>query len=198
MVGGAQRPPKVVKVDFFLMHCLNCSIFHSTFLGQTWLSAPHKARLLEWKGRFDLAMYASRGAPPLLIDEIAHYTPRSPSGVGGDPWGSIIDRVGRHADDGHASKLIRALAHGQEACRRYDTREDFPITSALWLQLGHMGPSSPLPPVVSPLSRLTASAAIDSVERPEPSWIRSAGFDQAWESYGDRDGSGSGISRQGA
>lgn len=141
--GGAQHPPKVVKFDFYYMHCVNASIFFSSFLHQFSLSVENQIRLLEWKGRIDLAMYASRRAPEPLMNEITRYQPKISSGEGGeDPWANIIDRVIRHEDDGHASKLIRALAHGQKACAPYAERdEDFRIKNAMWLQLGHMGES---------------------------------------------------------
>lgn len=106
---------------------------------ENWLSQESKVRLLEWKGRLDLAMYASRASPQLLIDEITKYQPKKPFGWGGDPWGNIFDRVGQKEDDGHASKLIRALANGQEVCAPYEEREEFRIKSNMWLQLGHMG-----------------------------------------------------------
>ncbi|KAI9784895.1 MAG: hypothetical protein M1816_000590 [Peltula sp. TS41687] len=166
--GCAQRPPKVVKFDFYFLHCVNSSIFFSTFLNETWLSPENKVRLLEWKGRLDLAMYVSRASPQLLIDEVINYQPKHPSGPGGDPWGPIFDRVGQKLDDGHSSKLIRALANGQEVCAPYEDREEFPIKANMWLQLGHM--------------------VIDSVERDnEDTWVRSAGFDQAWKEFAERE-----------
>lgn len=73
---GAQRADRMIKYDFYYMHCVNCSstpltslgrlliilyvntgsIFFSAFLKQEWLSAANKVRLLEWKVRNDLAM----------------------------------------------------------------------------------------------------------------------------------------------
>ncbi len=84
-------------------------------------------------------MYASRRSPEPLLDEIINYKPKEPSSEGGDPWGGIFRRVGEHQDDGHASKLVRALAHGEEACRPYEDNEAFRIKNKMWLQLGHMG-----------------------------------------------------------
>lgn len=164
--GAAQMPPKQVKFDFFYMHCVNCSIFFDAFLKQKWLSEEHKCRLLEWKGRFDLALYASRGSPELSTVEIAEYEPMRKE----DGWSEIIKRVDAFEDDGHAPKLIRALAHGEESCKRFEAqnREDFPVQGNMWLQLGHM--------------------AIDSVEgnHPEGSWIRNCGFRQAWDEVPER------------
>ncbi|KAK4546135.1 hypothetical protein LTR36_002272 [Oleoguttula mirabilis] len=153
---GAQRADKMIKYDFYYMHCVNCSIFFSAFLKQDWLSDANKVRLLEWKVRNDLAMYASRKSPDIRIDDIRDYRPKQPSG-----WDEIEDRVCRLDDDGHASKLVRALAHGERICQPYDDREEFRIKHDDWLQMGHM--------------------AIDSVEEPSANWVRSAGFDEAWE-----------------
>ena len=160
---AAQHPPKQIKFDFYFMHCVNCSIFFSSFLQQPWLNASHMTRLLEWKGRLDLAMYASRKSPGLLVSEITEYTPKRPSS---DGWKAIFDRVDRHEDDGHAAKFIRALAHGQQICAKYEVQESWPIQGDMWLKLGHM--------------------VIDSVEDDGAHWVRSAGFPEAWESFHDR------------
>lgn len=162
--GAAQRPPKMIKMDFFYMHCINCSIFFSAFMKQPWLSDKNKIRLLEWKVRNDIILYASRGIPDLLLDEITDYKPVEPSG-----WDGIIDRVKKYKDDGHGSKLVRALAHGQQICKPFENKEvgkSFRIKDDMWLQLGHM--------------------AIDSVESAPPEWVRSCGYDSAWKDIGDR------------
>ena len=175
--GAAQRPPHQVKFDFFYMHCVNCSIFFSAFLKQsnTWLSDQHKTRLLEWKARMDIVLYVSRGSPELLPQEITDYKPKHSGG-----WDSIIARVKDYEDDGHAAKLIRALAHGEEYCKPFtseteyeDTENHFPVRGDMWLQLGHM--------------------AIDSVEgeHPEGSWVRNVGFEKAWEKVPVREGESS-------
>ena len=160
--GAAQNPPKQVKFDFYYMHCINCSIFFSSFLRQEWLSTSNKIRLLEWKGRLDLAMYASRKSPKLLLNEITDYLPKQPT----DGWEQIFKRVDRHQDDGHASKFIRALAHGQQASAPYEEKELWPIRGDSWLKLAHM--------------------VIDSVEDDGNHWVRSAGFSQAWDQFHDR------------
>jgi hypothetical protein len=164
--GAAQRRDKAVKFDFFYMHCINSSVFFSAFLKQDWLSDANKVRLLEWKVRNDIALYASRGCPDLLLDEIENYKPNKPTSTSADPWHDIIERVKNFEDDGHGSKLVRALAHGQQICKPYEDKENFRIKGNMWLQLGHM--------------------AIDSVEGSEPTWVRSTGFDSAWEKVEDR------------
>jgi len=91
-------------------------------------------------------MYASRKSPSIHLNEIRNYKPKKPSG-----WDEIEDRVCRLEEDGHASKLVRALAHGQQVCKPYEDREEFRIKHDDWLQMGHM--------------------AIDSVEESEPKWV---------------------------
>lgn len=147
--GASQRPPHQVKFDFFYMHCVNSSIFFSDFLStkNSFLTPATKRRLLEWKVWNDIVMYASRGCPPLLIDEITQYKPGKDS-----DWNGIIKRVNAHEDDGHSSKLVRALAHGEQACAKYEDNEGFVIKGDMWRKLGHM--------------------AIDSVEV-EPDFVRS-------------------------
>jgi hypothetical protein len=156
--GAAQKPPHQVKFDFFYMHCVNSSIFFSNFLSSAnaFLTPPVKRRLLEWKVWNDIVMYVSRGSPPLLLDEITNYKPTRES-----DWDAVVARVTCLSDDGHASKLIRALASGQVACQPYESKPGFVIKSDMWLQLGHM--------------------AIDSIEAGEPHWVRSCGFAKAWE-----------------
>lgn len=127
---------------------------------QDWLSTENKIRLLEWKVRLDITMYASRKCPDMRLDEIRDYKPKYPSG-----WEGIEERVCNFNDDGHAAKLIRALAHGQQICQPYEGKDSFRVKHNDWLQMGHM--------------------AIDSVENTEKfrvsTWVRSAGFEEAWK-----------------
>lgn len=136
--GAAQRPQKAVKFDFYFMHCVNSSIFFSVFAKQSWLSAANKVRLLEWKGRNDLVMYVSRHSPELRLDEITEYKPEQPA-TGEAAWDAIVKRVRKHNEDGHAAKLLRAIAHGQAICQPYEAEDDFKVKGDMWLQLAHMG-----------------------------------------------------------
>ena len=73
----------------------------------------------------------------------------------------------RFEDDGHSSKLIRALAHGKRVCKKWEHNNDaFRIKGDMWDQIGHM--------------------VIDSVEANGPRWVRSAGFDEAWKEIPER------------
>ncbi|KAF2177950.1 hypothetical protein K469DRAFT_732126 [Zopfia rhizophila CBS 207.26] len=156
--GAAQHPPHQVKFDFWNIHAVNLSIFFCSFLRQPWLSTPNKIRLLEWKIRIDLAMYASPRPPKLLLDEITNYKSKKDSS-----WGDIFKRVKTYHDDGHACKLVRALANGEQVCKKYEDKDGFVIKGDMWRKLGNM--------------------AIDSVEAGSPDYVRSG----AWSSVPLRD-----------
>lgn len=131
---AAIRPQKQIKFDFFYMHCMNASIFFWSFLKQPWLTDEQKITLLEKKAWADLALYVSRNSPKLYLDEITGYKEKQP----GD-WNSVIRRVDRYRDDGHASKFVRALANGEEKCKPYEEEENWPIRGDSWLKIAHMG-----------------------------------------------------------
>lgn len=156
--GAAQHPPHQVKFDFWNIHALNLSIFYCSFLQQSWLSTATKIRLLEWKIRVDLAMYSSPRPPKLILDEIVNYRSRKNSS-----WEEIFNRVKTYHDDGHACKLVRAIANGEQFCKKYEDGEGFMIKGDMWRQLGNM--------------------AIDSVEAGSPDYVRSG----AWSSVPLRD-----------
>jgi hypothetical protein len=165
---AAQRKPKHVKYDFFYMHSVNCSIFYTRFLKLPHFSVKTKIRLLEWKARNDLALYVSRHNPKLSLDEIAKYKPQKPVPTGEDPWPSLYKRVTQFADDGHASKLVRALGHAKHVCTPFENDEElgFKIRGDMWDTVGHM--------------------AMDSVEIDGPHWVRGAGWEEAWRDIPDR------------
>lgn len=118
------------------MHGMNSSIFFSVFLRQPWIDISSKVKLLTWKGRYDLLLYASRRSPPLLLDEITSYSPKHEE----SDWDAIFARARIFNDDGHTCKMIRALAHGERACAPYETsNSNFKIQGRMWLQLANMG-----------------------------------------------------------
>jgi Questin oxidase-like len=167
---GAQHPPSLIKFDFYYMHCVNSSIFFPTFASLPSLSTAAKCRLLEWKGRIDLAMYASRHSPTILLDEITNYRPKAQGTAdGGNSWENVFDRARKFEDDGHTSKLIRAIANGKKVSEKSEKegRQGFRVRGATWDKLGQ--------------------AAMDSVEAPGNHWVRSAGFEEAWRDVGERD-----------
>ncbi|KAK9312397.1 hypothetical protein V1524DRAFT_449697 [Lipomyces starkeyi] len=158
----AQRPPKQIKFDFYYMHCVNCSIFFPAFFAIPSLSLASKIRLLEWKGRMDLAMYVSRASPKLRLDEVTNY--KSHKG-----WKAVFDSVVNGKDDGHVSKMTRAVAHGENVCKPFEgggKEKGFMIAGDMWLKIGNM--------------------IVDSVDSPGERWVRSTGFDEAWSKFEDR------------
>ncbi|KAM6529735.1 hypothetical protein FALCPG4_007863 [Fusarium falciforme] len=161
---AAQRPEKQHKLDFFLIHNVNCSIFFSALLEKDWMSLEDKSRLLEWKGRFDIVAYAARGSPRLHINEVVNYRPKKPE-MG---WEQLFKRVNAFLDDSHVTKLIRALANGERVSREYEERADFPMKRSMFLKTAHI--------------------ALDSTEEAlyPDRWVKGAGFEQQWAKFGDR------------
>ncbi|KAF2175822.1 hypothetical protein K469DRAFT_609363 [Zopfia rhizophila CBS 207.26] len=161
---AAQMAPKEHKLDFFLIHNVNCSIFFSAFLQKDWLRVEDKVRLLEWKGRFDIVSYAARGSPRLRIEDVINYRPKKPT-MG---WDQLFKRVNAFLDDSHVCKLIRALANGAQVCKPYELHPKFPMKNSMFLQTAHM--------------------AMDSTEDALylMRWVRGAGFKQQWEKFKDR------------
>lgn len=164
---AAQHPPKQVKIDFYYMHYVNSSIFYPTFNAQSWLSIENKVRMLQWKGYLDLAMYASRRSPPLLLNEITDYEPVKPEAA---DWNGIFTRLFEFQDDGHAVKLGRAVRNGELICGKWAKGEGewMKVKGGMWEKIGNM--------------------LIDSVEDSGAHWARSVGFEEAWKEYGDRKG----------
>ena len=167
---AAQREDKQAKIDFFYMHSVNCSLFLSVFAQSPWLSLDAKARLLEWKVRIDLIIYAGQGTPELREEFIVRYKPRRPLCVG---WIDVIERAKAIPCDGHVVKMIRALRHGAEVSAPYENQPNaataFPIKGDMWTQIANM--------------------VLDSAED-YPSildkWMRGPGWKEAWAKVPDR------------
>lgn len=166
---AAQKPPKQVKFDFYFMHCVNASIFFPTFNAQSWLSPANKVRLLKFKAYIDLAMYASRRSPPLLLSEIGTYIPKKLE-KGEVEWPGLFERLFEFQDDGHAVKLGRAVRNGELVSEGGDgdkeEREGFKVRGLMWEKIGNM--------------------VVDSVEDTGKTWARSVGFEEAWVEYENR------------
>jgi hypothetical protein len=162
---AAQNPAKKVKLDFFFIHNVNCTIFFSDFLTSDVFSREEQAKLLEWKGRFDIIAYGARGAPRLHLDEIVNYKPKIPGS-----WDDIFKRANEFPDDSHLSKFIRAVANGERVSKAYEQLggNKFPIKDPSWLQIAHM--------------------AVDSMDDETyiNRWIRGAGFAEQWAKFPDR------------
>lgn len=149
----AQHPPNVHKVDFYYMHCVNSSVFFSAFLKHRDVFPPGALRrLLEWKGRVDLALYASRGAPELRAQELAGYVSARREG-----WEGLFEQVNAMGeDDGHAAKYVRAVANGAQVCGKGGAVGG----EGEWWAAAAMG--------------------LDGVAAGGPKWVRSCGFEEAW------------------
>lgn len=108
-------------------------------------------------------MYASRACPRLLaLSAATDYASKQDSS-----WADIFARVCAFPDDGHAAKLVRALAHGEKACAEFEDAEGFVVKGDVWRVLGNM--------------------AVDSVEAAGPTWVRGAGFEEAWKDVPERE-----------
>lgn len=168
---AAQNPPKQIKFDFYFMHCVNSSVFWPTINAIPWLSTQNKIRLLEWKGRMDLVMYASRRSPKLLGEEIAGYVPNDMERGSSGSWLALARRLYEiPSDDGHAVKLLRAVAHGEEICKPFDDAPWEKIKSWQWLKIGEM----------------VTDSVVDAHTSNQDTWARSVGFAEAWEDVKDR------------
>jgi hypothetical protein len=141
--GAAQRPSKEIKIDFLGMHGVNATILVSAILEQSWLSIQNKGRLLEWVGRFLLALYSSNHVAPLYVSEVSDYIPKK-SALGSEgSWENIISRAVDVSDDGHVAKLIRALAFGEKACDGWEEKTPLIIKGKMWRQIGSMSMQNP-------------------------------------------------------
>ena len=138
---SAQHPPKQIKFDFYYMHCVTSSIFFRAFMSAPWLSPENKARLLELKGRSDLALYASRASPALLMDDIRSYKVNKKllDLKDGDVWPQLFAKVCAMPDDGHASKFLRAIANAEVISKKYEGGKGFRVRGNDWEKLGQIG-----------------------------------------------------------
>lgn len=167
---AAQKPEKRIKIDFFLMHCVNLSIFMKVFADVSWLDLSSKARLLEYKVRMDLIMYVHRGCPELRKGEIQNYVPRQANSLN---WETIIDRSKKIPDDGHVVKMIRALNQGHDLCLPLEAEKDddisLPIRNEMWLTVANM----------------VLDSTEDAVKVPDK-WLFGPRYDQCWQGVADR------------
>lgn len=121
------------------MHAVTSSIFFSAFNSVSFLSRAQKARLLEWHGRYNLILYASRRSPQLLLEEITEYVPKR-LGSDDSKWEGIFQRLFDldAREDGHAVKFGRALAHAEQVCKEYEGEDWAKIKGSMWLKIGNM------------------------------------------------------------
>ena len=138
MTGAGQRPGRKRKIDFFYMHTVTSSIFFSIFIKQEWIKLEDRVRLVEWKGRLDLAWYVCSGSAKLYPDAITEYHNDFSENM---EWKEVYEAVIKEHDDGHVVKMIRALKNGQEAAKPFETgefSESFPVKGDMWLKIARM------------------------------------------------------------
>lgn len=135
LIAGTGKEGRKPRLDFFLMHCLNVSLFVPSLLKAipTWES---KVTLLKATVPVILMYLLTRGRPRIDPDLLMSYTatPRPPtlgeqptpdvsangdprSDVDYNPWPTIVASV-IHAPDAHTVKAIRALYY---AAQKYGT-----------------------------------------------------------------------------
>lgn len=137
MAGASQRPGRKRKIDFFYMHTLTSSIFFSVLIKQQWIKIEDRVRLVEWKGRLDLAWYVVSGSAELYEDAVTGYHDDFSAEMG---WKELYAVVNKEHDDGHVVKMIRALKNGQEASRSFEGGypDAFPVKGNMWLKIARM------------------------------------------------------------
>lgn len=164
---AAFHPPHAPKFDFFLIHHLNSVPFFVTLLSFPWLTPAQKARALEWKIRLDIVQYVARGCPPLRLDLVKSFIPKDASSSGSSSVTKPEDLLPRFhgiVDDGHTIKVVRAFFIARELSAKFHDRPWIRFADEeTWLNVHRLL-------LESREGRFGASM-----------WVRSAGFDEAWE-----------------
>jgi hypothetical protein len=165
LIAAAQKRGKAPRFDFFLLHSTNCAIFLSAILESDWMDDEETARLFTGFGRMNVLLYIGMGSPALDLSIVRNHVPKFQY----KDWAAISERIINHPDDGHASKMIRALIHAEKVSAPYKDDPAFLMKGDDFIK--------------------TANAIIDSLNpaggkagphEPE-SWIRFSGFSEAWE-----------------
>lgn len=74
----------------------------------------------------------------------------------------VISRLHHIDDDGHAIKLGRAAGVGHHISKAYEGKGRLPLEGdEVWMKVFHL--------------------IVDSVQTPGPTWVRTAGLDEAWK-----------------
>ncbi|KAK2023934.1 hypothetical protein LX32DRAFT_627118 [Colletotrichum zoysiae] len=159
------HPPHLPRYDFFLIHHLTLAPILLLLGPATWIPEKVKHRILEWKGRFDILQYVARWCPPLQIESVADYKPHDT--FLGSSTEELLPRFHGKPDDGHVVKVARALVIAQRNSQKYRHRPWIRIKDdATWLKALYV---------------LLDSTIMVHSGFP---WVRSAGWDEAWEDSG--------------
>ena len=133
-----------------------------------WLPRSCKARLLEWKLRLDVVEYIARGCPALDASILSAYAPRdssSPQQAEVSDAADLLPRLHELPDDGHIVKVARSLLVAREASRGYEDRAWHVVKDGDYARMMHM--------------------LLDGAAGGGGTWVRSAGFDEAWKDIPD-------------
>lgn len=137
-----QRPDKTVKLDFYAIHNITSDYFYAVFLKVPWLSHDQKVRLLEWKARANIAIFAAlrEWRVELRPQDITQYHPRG-------NWAQLKEnQLYSKYPESHAPKTFRGLYLGHEICPPFEDQGQGRMTKDMWLKLATLGQySSPLP-----------------------------------------------------
>ncbi|KAF4959830.1 hypothetical protein FGADI_1333 [Fusarium gaditjirri] len=131
----------------------------------SWIPASTKARFLENKIRMDLLQYIARGSPALRGDLLRGYKPKDGDNLVGKPE-ELFPRIHKVVDDGHTVKLARALMLAQRITKPYENKD--------WVKI--KGDDEWLRAVY-----LLLDANEEADRQGGTMWVRSSGFDEAWE-----------------
>lgn len=109
--------------------------------------------------RYDVVQYIARGVPPLSPSFIKKYVPEEkPVSKPED----LIPRFHKIIDDGHLIKVVRSLLLAQDVSRKWKGREWVRLDGEEdWIKAHYM--------------------LLKGVEGQETLWVRSSGFEEAWE-----------------
>ncbi|KAF6526411.1 hypothetical protein HZS61_009455 [Fusarium oxysporum f. sp. conglutinans] len=162
---AAFHPPHAPRFEFILMHHITSTPFFLTLKEQSWIPVSTKARFLENKVRMDLLQYIARGSPALRSDLLRGYEPKNGEKLVGKPE-DLFPRIHKVVDDGHTVKLARALMLAQRITKPYENKE--------WVKI--KGDDEWLRAVY-----LLLDANEEADRQGGTMWVRSSGFDEAWE-----------------
>jgi hypothetical protein len=118
---STQRPPHESRFDLFLLHGLTSSVHLVAFLDEPTIGPADLRRIVEYVGRFLIAVYASVGCPEPQLTYALQHQPKTKSRT----WFDLYNLAAIHKDDGHLAKAVRALGSAQDISLPYDHRQEF-------------------------------------------------------------------------
>ncbi|KAF4446249.1 hypothetical protein F53441_10091 [Fusarium austroafricanum] len=146
-------------------HHITSTPFFLTLKEQSWIPASTKAHFLENKIRMDLLQYIACGSPALRGDLLREYKPKDENNLADKPE-DLLARIHNIVDDGHTVKLARALILAQRVTMPYEDKEWVKIKgNDEWLRAMY----------------LLLDANEEANRQGGTLWVRSSGFDKAWE-----------------